>query len=105
MTLVEEGLPCKNKQSSLNYNIFPIISFDLREITSQLASTLLLRLPPKSQSRNGGVLTVTLSTLLSQFRDEQACSSSDDVKKKGKKVSEHMEREEETRAQTHFKNT
>lgn len=73
MTMVEKGLPCKNKQSSLNYNIFPIISFDLREITSQLASTLLLRLPPKSQSRNGGELTVTLSTLLSQFRDEQAC--------------------------------
>lgn len=72
MTLVEKGLPCKNKQSSLNYNISPIISFDLRGITSQLASTLLLRLPLKSQSRNGGVLTVTLLTLLSQFRGEQA---------------------------------
>lgn len=74
-TLVEKGLPHKNKQSSLNSNIFPIIPVDLREIPSQLASTLPLRLPPKSQSRNGGVLTVTLSALLLQFHDEQACQA------------------------------
>lgn len=32
VTLVEKGLPHKNKQSSLNSNIFPIIPVDLREI-------------------------------------------------------------------------
>lgn len=89
MTLVEKGLPHENKQSSLNSNIFPIIPVDLREIPSQLASTLPLRLPPKSQSRNGGVLTVTLSTRVdTQFHDEQACQAAMTWKKKKGKKSE-----------------
>lgn len=82
MTLVEKGLPNKNKQSSLNYNIFPIISFDLREITSQLASTLLLRLPAKvTQRRRADCHAVATFVTVPRWT---SVSSSDDVKKREK---------------------